>query len=478
MPPTIQSGKRDDKGRKTRTGERRSDLICRVKYNNVLPDLPFDPKFITYPFEQNRFVSYNPTSLERNTKSELLTETDLGVSTDLINTDIYKVDPLERLDSEDERLLEEELSSQSDSKRSRHHNKTVSWLRKTEYISTEYNRFTPNADRPEMRVGYNIKKLLKEEDLYRDRESQINAIEKTFEDNKTEITKHYSKPGVLSIEEVPLFPDFEMWKFPCAQVIFDTDPAPKVKALPAVTEEMAQAMIRGMVDESGDQFVAYFLPTEETLSKRKRDAEENVEYTPEEEYDYVLAREYNWNVKNKASKGYEETYFFVFKEDGVYYNELETRVRLSKRRKLTEGPAPTNKSRLIVKHRPINEQELAAQEARLTMLEPPGEEEELEQFEFRPDQVGERKEGSDVENTKEESGGEKSEDEEEKRSEKSGGTRSRSGSSSSSSSSGSDHEGSGKGSGSDAGSGSESEAESEAGKKDEEEIFGSGSDSD
>jgi len=42
-------------------------------------------------------------------------------------------------------------------------------------------------------------------------------------------------------------------------------------------------------------------------------------------YDYLLAREYNWNVKNKASRGYEENYFFVMKEDGVYYNELETR---------------------------------------------------------------------------------------------------------------------------------------------------------
>lgn len=42
-------------------------------------------------------------------------------------------------------------------------------------------------------------------------------------------------------------------------------------------------------------------------------------------YDYVLAREYNWNVKNKASRGYEENYFFVMKDDGVYYNELETR---------------------------------------------------------------------------------------------------------------------------------------------------------
>lgn len=42
-------------------------------------------------------------------------------------------------------------------------------------------------------------------------------------------------------------------------------------------------------------------------------------------YDYTLAREYNWNVKNKLSRGYEETYFFVFREDGMFYNELETR---------------------------------------------------------------------------------------------------------------------------------------------------------
>ena len=25
--------------------------MCRVKYGNSLPDIPFDPKFIAYPFE-------------------------------------------------------------------------------------------------------------------------------------------------------------------------------------------------------------------------------------------------------------------------------------------------------------------------------------------------------------------------------------------------------------------------------------------
>jgi RNA polymerase II-associated factor 1 len=35
-------------------GERRTDLVYRVKYCNTLPDIPFDPKFIQYPFDNNR----------------------------------------------------------------------------------------------------------------------------------------------------------------------------------------------------------------------------------------------------------------------------------------------------------------------------------------------------------------------------------------------------------------------------------------
>lgn len=40
---------------------------------------------------------------------------------------------------------------------------------------------------------------------------------------------------------------------------------------------------RGAVDESGEQFVAYFLPTEDTLKKRKRDEDDHADYVPEEE---------------------------------------------------------------------------------------------------------------------------------------------------------------------------------------------------
>lgn len=77
-----------------------------------------------------------------------------------------------------------------------------------------------------------------------DRESQIKAIEKTFDDNKITIEKHYSKPGVVAVEVSPVFPDFKLWKYPCAQVIFDSDPAPSGRSVPSQIEEMSQAMIR------------------------------------------------------------------------------------------------------------------------------------------------------------------------------------------------------------------------------------------
>jgi len=380
MAPTIQQARREDRERGERRGkpgEKRSELVCRVKYNNTLPDIPFDPKFITYPFETNRFFTYKPTSLERSFKYDLLTEHDLGVSIDLINPDTYKVDLNAYPEPEDEKLLEEETNVPGDAKRSRHHNTNVSWLRKTEYISTEYNRFQQKSDMSESKVGFKIKQSVMEDDLYKDRDTQIASIEGTFQKAKTPILKHYSKPGVVPVACMEVFPDFKLWKHPFAQVLFDSDPAPKGNSAPVQMDEMSQAMIRGAVDESGEQFVAYFLPTDETLGKRKRDVEAEKEYEEEEDYEYLLAREYNWNVKNKLSKGYEETYFFVMRDNQVYYNELETRVRLSKRRKT--GATQQLKSRLVVKHRPLADKEVAAQDGRLQMLEPPGEEEEEEE---------------------------------------------------------------------------------------------------
>ena len=55
--------------------------------------------------------------------------------------------------------------------------------------------------------------------LFLDREAQIAAVEKTFEDAKLEITEHYSKKGVTPVEVMHVLPNSDMWKYPCAQVM-------------------------------------------------------------------------------------------------------------------------------------------------------------------------------------------------------------------------------------------------------------------
>ncbi|XP_045778504.1 RNA polymerase II-associated factor 1 homolog [Maniola jurtina] len=381
MPPTVQTNEPEREKRPQRTGERRSELVTRVKYCNTLPDIPFDLKFITYPFPSTRFIQYNPTSLEKNYRYEVLTEHDLGVHIDLINRDIYQGDGNAILDPADEKLLEDDVLTPQDSKRSRHHAKSVSWLRRSEYISTEQTRFQPQSmEKVEAKVGYNVKKIFSEETLYMDRDSQIKAIEKTFEDNKIPIEKHYSKPGVTPVEVMSVFPDFDMWKYPCAQVIFDSDPAPSDKNIAGQIEAMSQAMIRGVMDESGEQFVAYCLPTEDTIQKRRRDIVEGIPYMDGDTYEYKMAREYNWNVKSKASKGYEENYFLVVRNHCIYYNELETRVRLSKRR-ARAGVAAQGLTRLVVTHRPLSAAEHRMLRLREKQLEPPQEEDEEEEDE-------------------------------------------------------------------------------------------------
>ena len=149
----------------------------------------------------------------------MLTEHDLGVTIDLINRDMYQHDPHSTLDPADEKLLEEDSHAPADSMRSKFHAKSVSWLRRSEYISTEQTRFQPQSmEKVEAKVGYNVKKSLREETLYMDREAQVRAIEATFEDTKVDITKHYSKPNVTPVEVFSIFPDFKNWRYPCAQV--------------------------------------------------------------------------------------------------------------------------------------------------------------------------------------------------------------------------------------------------------------------
>ena len=48
---------------------------------------------------------------------------------------------------------------------------------------------------------------------------------------------------MFPVQVLPIYPDFDLWKYTYSQVIFDTDPASKAKNSIQV-EEMSQAMIK------------------------------------------------------------------------------------------------------------------------------------------------------------------------------------------------------------------------------------------
>ena len=62
---------------------------------------------------------------------------------------------------------------------------------------------------------------------------------------------------------------------------------------------VAVTCYRGMRDENNEQFVAYFVPTKETLRKRQQDTQDSVSYQEGEEYvlhDTQITCAYNYNV--------------------------------------------------------------------------------------------------------------------------------------------------------------------------------------
>lgn len=48
------------------------------------------------------------------------------------------------------------------------------------------------------------------------------------------------------------------------------------------TQRVLYFVYSGMMDENNEQFVAYFLPTEETLTKRHQDEQTGIAYTEDE----------------------------------------------------------------------------------------------------------------------------------------------------------------------------------------------------
>ncbi|KAG2379638.1 hypothetical protein C9374_006755 [Naegleria lovaniensis] len=88
--------------------EMKSAFLCNMRFQTGLPQIQLDPVILEYPVEDDlsKLIEYNTTSLEKNHKFELLTETTMGVNINLINPFVYSnTAGSNKLDPEDEALL-------------------------------------------------------------------------------------------------------------------------------------------------------------------------------------------------------------------------------------------------------------------------------------------------------------------------------------------------------------------------------------
>jgi hypothetical protein len=316
---------RKSKRKDKRAGE--SEFVCSLQFMNKLPELPYDPKFLKCPLEENRHYTYRETSLEREYKFELLTGIDVGVNLDLIDISSYAVpEKPPELDPIDQQLIEG--ASKSSTKQM---TAPAAFLLHPQYLTNDNDRTIQSASSSS--VGMKDKEDQGWED---DKQKQIQLINESFEAAKLP-PKHPTNPKLRAEEILPLFPDEDLWGNDYSEVVFDTDPAGDEQ----IGNKRKLAILKSFVglDSTG---LKYFLP------KRRRLEDED---EPEAEDLMEGETEYEWvrEFKYRLHKAQGENFLFVWKDDCITYTEINSKVLMQKVTTDTDQPRST---RLILRKLP------------------------------------------------------------------------------------------------------------------------------
>eukprot|EP00743_Colponemidia_sp_Colp-15_P003713 GILK01004006.1.p1 GENE.GILK01004006.1~~GILK01004006.1.p1 ORF type:complete len:479 (-),score=92.08 GILK01004006.1:170-1498(-) len=302
---------------------RTSEFVAPMKFRNVLPPIPSDPKLLTYPFDPMRFVRYQTSSLEAAWKPILLSEHDLGVHVDLIDPQTYQIPiPVPALDPEDQSLISDDIPLNQDKKKGRFSMSGLqhSWLRKHQLMMNDVydhtHKFTKLAGEEEAAP--------KAEDEELDVPKQISLIKDTFAAMQKPPV-HPSKPHLTPLSILPILPDKTLWSNMYSHILFDDTPSECVMQVNGKTQTNP-AILRYAKLEN-DNVLSYFV-----AKKRKRGDNEETETATKSETEaqyteYEWLRDYVYEIRVRESQ---DNFFFVIGDDAVTYSELRSKVILQK----------------------------------------------------------------------------------------------------------------------------------------------------
>ncbi|EPZ34218.1 hypothetical protein ROZALSC1DRAFT_28007 [Rozella allomycis CSF55] len=286
-----------------------SEFLCRPRYTNTLPAISIPPRHLVIPVDYSSLIEYQLTDIEREYVHPIFLNDPLAaIPIDSLEFEYWKSQN-GALEKEDEELIAD-ISLD----RKRISRPEVSWLRRTEYISSEVNKSRSNRK--------STRKSLVEETISEDQKRTI--IASSFD--KKEL-KHPTKPHLKVVEDLPLYPDLIFFGQTFSRCFFDDCPNFKVQKGddPENSEfrdiQGENGILRGVTNpnDPSDQFLAFYLPSETFLKDQKDEK-------------YLLIREYDFQAAENDPK-----FAFIFHGDKVTYFTVDSRINLKKRRKVRNG---------------------------------------------------------------------------------------------------------------------------------------------
>ncbi|GAA6021674.1 hypothetical protein JCM10207_008109 [Rhodosporidiobolus poonsookiae] len=351
----------------------KTDLLVRVRYQNPLPPPPFPPRLLHVPTTPQRYATYEfLTPLQSERELPMILDGELGMPLEygrfdenascegdywMGNRDAIapKGRTPPQLADEDLFLLEEPADRGAASTSTaapgtpQRANVTdvskkvdVSWLRRTEYLSSEA------ATKPLQVLNGTPKRQRRDSIDPDDRDGRAQAIAATFDAAHIPLAelRHPTKPNVTAVEAFEVLPDADLWANEYDLVRFGEDPADKnMSELPRLDADprLPRAIFRDLTDTLGESRVSYYLPSDDATAVAYTQQRQSGQPTAEgQSYDYRWTRDYEIANNRALTKEYALTFdagdegegsaATKGRKKGAYYVALSGVAQLRKRR--------------------------------------------------------------------------------------------------------------------------------------------------
>ena len=83
-----------------------AEFLCKVRWKNPLPPLPFAPKLLRYEINEKKYTQFQWSDWMKRQTFPLLTENDLGMALDLVDLDGFQFAPQDAIEMAEGELFD------------------------------------------------------------------------------------------------------------------------------------------------------------------------------------------------------------------------------------------------------------------------------------------------------------------------------------------------------------------------------------